>query len=245
MEKTWKPKVGGILTIICGSFYIVIVLTFVVISIITGAIEQSNIDPEGYKTTMILTIVLFVVTIMGIAAIIGGIFALRRKVWKMALAGAILSIVSSWIMGIIAVAFIAISRKEFGDNSINEIPSTEVDKDADIKKTRMRVAGGILNIICGAINIILGIVLIIAAIDRSLIDLSFMEQDLGISIMMIIIVLFMIIAGTIAIIGGINALHRKNWGVALAGAILSCLSYSSLLGVPSIILIALSRKEFH
>ena len=50
---------------------------------------------------------------IGIVAIIGGIFALRRRVWGMALTGAICSVPSIWILAIPAIIFIAMSKREF------------------------------------------------------------------------------------------------------------------------------------
>jgi hypothetical protein len=52
-----------------------------------------------------------------------------------------------------------------------------------------------------------------------------------------------LILGILAIIGGIYALHRKKSGLALTGSIAAFLPFS-LLGLASIILIALSKDEF-
>jgi hypothetical protein len=49
----------------------------------------------------------------GIVAIVGGVFALKRRVWKLALAGAILAIVSMPFLGIPATIFVAKGKKEF------------------------------------------------------------------------------------------------------------------------------------
>jgi hypothetical protein len=50
---------------------------------------------------------------LNILAIVGGIYAIRRKGWGLALAGGICSIFPSQVLGVLAVVFIAISRKEF------------------------------------------------------------------------------------------------------------------------------------
>lgn len=47
----------------------------------------------------------------------------------------------------------------------------------------------------------------------------------------------------VAVVGGIYALQRKNWGLSLAGSILAFL-YCRLVGIPVIVLIALSKNEF-
>jgi hypothetical protein len=59
---------------------------------------------------------------LGLIAIVGGIFAIRRKFWGLALAGAICAIVPphpwgylTWtpVLGILAVVFVALSKNEF------------------------------------------------------------------------------------------------------------------------------------
>jgi hypothetical protein len=51
--------------------------------------------------------------IVGILAIVGGIYALRRKIWGLALAGSIAAFFPSWILGIAAIVFTALSKNEF------------------------------------------------------------------------------------------------------------------------------------
>ena len=50
---------------------------------------------------------------LGIVALIGGIFALRRKVWGFALTGAILACFCLPPLGILSVIFLAVRKKEF------------------------------------------------------------------------------------------------------------------------------------
>jgi hypothetical protein len=57
----------------------------------------------------------------------------------------------------------------------------------------------------------------------------------------LIVIYFILLAVSIA--GGIAALQRRSYGLALAGAIISALPFS-LFGIAAIVLIALSRKEF-
>jgi hypothetical protein len=54
----------------------------------------------------------------------------------------------------------------------------------------------------------------------------------------------MIILGIVAIIGGIYAIQRKLWGMALAGAICAIIGPSALLGILAIIFIAIGKPEF-
>ena len=57
----------------------------------------------------------FFLLVLGAIALAGGIFAILRKVWGFALAGAICAIFSpGWINGILATIFVSISKDEFG-----------------------------------------------------------------------------------------------------------------------------------
>ena len=108
-------------------------------------------------------------------------------------------------------------------------------------KTRKPKIGGILVIISGvlgllgAINYSVGFGNI-SGLGRGDIPPFIPSIVLGMSIPSIIIAI-------IALVGGIFAVQRKRWRWALAGSISAVLSFL-LLGLPAIILIALSRDEF-
>lgn len=81
MEKTWKPTVAGIMCIIAG---ILCVLPSIAV---------------GWMYTPINT----ALVIVAIVPVVGGIFALRRRIWGMALAGSIVTVINTVIVGIFAV----------------------------------------------------------------------------------------------------------------------------------------------
>ena len=62
-----------------------------------------------------------IMLLMAVLVVLGGIFALQRKLWGWALAGSIAAILSLYftisfmlpVMGIIALIFVGLSRKEF------------------------------------------------------------------------------------------------------------------------------------
>jgi hypothetical protein len=50
---------------------------------------------------------------IGVVALIGGIFTLKRRLWGLALTGAILAILCGGVLGILATIFVSKGRKEF------------------------------------------------------------------------------------------------------------------------------------
>jgi hypothetical protein len=111
----------------------------------------------------------------------------------------------------------------------------------------MPAAGGILSIIAGAFNIA-GCALVL--VFRSLLASYSMQGTyyhhfglLNMPLVLGIIAMLFIVLDILAITGGINAIQRKNWGVAFAGSI-AALFASRLLGIFSLIFIALSKKDF-
>ena len=122
VEKTWKPIVAGILNIVGGALRIVgaIVLLMgvmffipVVVSVGPGpAPDMPNWMIPGVLSTILIIGLIFLL-IVGIIPIIGGIYALQRKKWGLALAGSIVAILGSSVMGILATIFVAMSKDEF------------------------------------------------------------------------------------------------------------------------------------
>jgi hypothetical protein len=55
----------------------------------------------------------FIILLIGVLGIIGGIISLRRRHWGAALAGAIAGSVTFWPCGIVAVIFISLGKSEF------------------------------------------------------------------------------------------------------------------------------------
>jgi len=51
--------------------------------------------------------------VLAIVVIIAGIVAMQRKMWWLALVGAVIVAIHFWLLGILAIIFVALSRKEF------------------------------------------------------------------------------------------------------------------------------------
>ncbi|MFC1957114.1 hypothetical protein ACFLVY_02345 [Chloroflexota bacterium] len=107
MERTWKGTTAGILTIISGCYGIGVgaVLTIIGAEFLAGIPGMDLMAGIGAG--------MFVI---GIIALVAGIFTLRRKSWGFALAGAILAAILfpvGTVLGILAIIFVAMGKKEF------------------------------------------------------------------------------------------------------------------------------------
>ena len=103
--------------------------------------------------------------------------------------------------------------------------------------TAKPIVAGILNIVVGAGavlgTIVMGIIILVAD--------AFAGEGLGWLVPLVGIPLLILAA--VAITGGVYAVKRRRWGWALAGSIATALM-SNLLGIVSIILVAISKEEF-
>jgi hypothetical protein len=97
--KTRKSTAAGILILMCGTFDV---------WYRSGELIRVGSNPVGIA--------------LGLIAIAGGIFALRRKVWGLALAGAICAVYPAhpWgpekfspLLGLLAIVLVVLSKKEF------------------------------------------------------------------------------------------------------------------------------------
>lgn len=91
MEKTWKPKAAGILCIIDGLICVIPCILVAFFFLFYGWGGGS-----GW-----LTLAGALLVIVGIMPIVGGTYALRRRRWGLALAGAIFTLLNSVILGVL------------------------------------------------------------------------------------------------------------------------------------------------
>ncbi len=104
--RAWMPTAAGILSIIAGAIGFFWGIVMATVGGIVGATE--GIFWFGTIGAPLIAI--------GIVAIIGGVFALRKRTWGLALAGAICSLCVppyTWFLAIPAIVFIALSKQEF------------------------------------------------------------------------------------------------------------------------------------
>jgi len=137
MERTWKPTTAGILTIIAGVIgigrgcFVLALAGFIgklsdyITEIsdlirqwagvfIPGTIDIPSIVERIISISSTALIVIGAVSLaFGIVALVGGIQAIRRRAWGLALAGSILALPSAVLLGILSIIFVSMGKKEF------------------------------------------------------------------------------------------------------------------------------------
>ena len=117
-RKTWKPTAAGILAIVVGAIGVIEWIAVAVLGILAwGLVPMGSLNGVG---GIIAAVVAIEITI-GIVAIVGGVFALRRKRWGMALAGSICAFFSFLLiplllnvpLAIAAIVLVIMGKGEF------------------------------------------------------------------------------------------------------------------------------------
>ena len=120
-QKTWKPTAAGILCIVGGVSILgltgiatvaMLLMSFTssVVSEAMPGITHEIISGSLYPIMIIMPILFFV---GGIPSLIGGIYAVQRKKWKLSLAGSIAAIFGATLIGILATVFTVMAKDEF------------------------------------------------------------------------------------------------------------------------------------
>lgn len=121
-----NAKVGGILSIVSGvfgflgaGFYILMIWMFNFMFTETYMPYGQEPMPPGFPHEMFQFIAIIYGTIgvclalIGVLAIVGGVYALQRKHWGLALAGAIAGTITFFPCGIPAIIFVSLGKGEF------------------------------------------------------------------------------------------------------------------------------------
>ena len=122
-----------------------------------------------------------------------------------------------------------------------------------MKRTSKPTIAGVINIISGVFFLMGGITIInltgqpvtesaYSYVKYSM-ELSGTPGTPTITTIIAMITSALIILGMLSLLGGIYSINRNVWGLALAGSIATFISTVAL-GVPTIVLTAISRKEF-
>ncbi len=102
-SKTWKPTVAGVIILIAG-----------IAGILHGLADL-------FRALFALNLFRFIglglggwgSIILGIIILVAGLTTLGRRAWWFALIGSILALTQFWLLGILAIILVALSRKEF------------------------------------------------------------------------------------------------------------------------------------
>lgn len=118
---TWKPRTAGIMTVVSGCYGISLGAALrqgpAFLKQFLGAIWIGSAPFDmGGDTASELAAYGILYIVFGVIAVLGGIYALRRKIWGLALAGAILTlwmIPFGTVLGILTIVFLGKSRSDF------------------------------------------------------------------------------------------------------------------------------------
>ncbi len=103
MKETWKPTAAGILCIIAGVIGVIVGIVIAAVGSIGWFFWMPWFSAIGVP-----------IIVLGIIAIIGGICALKRKIWGLALTGSICAFLGPWgLLGILAIIFVSLGKGEF------------------------------------------------------------------------------------------------------------------------------------
>ena len=110
---------GGILSIIVGVFELIVggvVVALRWVSIPCPLLSSSSFgDISSIATTSTWFIIMgAVLAVLGIIAIAGGASAIKRGSFGLSLAGAICALLPINILGLLAVIFVSLAKREFG-----------------------------------------------------------------------------------------------------------------------------------
>ena len=103
MEHTWKPTAAGILCIVAGAAAAISGLGLTVLGGVIGVPFGA-----GWMGAFGVPWIVF-----GVIAIVGGVYSLKRRAWGLALAGSICALSGYFILGLLAIIFVAMGKNEF------------------------------------------------------------------------------------------------------------------------------------
>ena len=126
MQKPWMPVVAGLLDIVSGAMGVAVGLCMSLRMFAVKAAQAApgvapRIAPHAGNYPQMphmffpgmgiaLGIALLVI---GVLAIVGGVYALRLKAWGLALAGSIGAVITGPVIGLLALIFTVLGREDF------------------------------------------------------------------------------------------------------------------------------------
>jgi heme/copper-type cytochrome/quinol oxidase subunit 2 len=120
-----NAMIGGILAIISGAFGILGAGSCVLAIIMFTYMPIYGAPmPEEFVTimTIVYSVIGFLFLLVGVLAIVGGAFGIRKKNWPLALAGSIAGTITFFPCGIPAIIFTTMAKPEF-DKTDTAVPA--------------------------------------------------------------------------------------------------------------------------
>jgi len=116
-DRTWKPVTAGVLSIVSGALCLALGLLLLLIGgTLSGVLAATGLpNVLSFIPVPILGIAAVPVILLGIGAIVGGSYAVRRRMWPLALAGAICALFPPQLtlLGVLAIVFVVLGKDEF------------------------------------------------------------------------------------------------------------------------------------
>jgi hypothetical protein len=114
-----NSQIGGILSIISGAIGVIGAFFLLLFTTIFGFVFTDPYFGVTDGTEVLSFLATFygglgvILLIFSIVAIIGGVYAIKKRLWGMALAGAICGLLTFWPTGIAAIILISLGKNEF------------------------------------------------------------------------------------------------------------------------------------
>lgn len=131
-----NARIGGVLSIVAGGFGILYMFAMIILGILMMGLafddtswrydSFNGIDPRNFMLA-IWAFLGFFYAVIGALAIVGGVFALKKKYWGLALAGAIAGTITFFPCGVVAIIFTAMGKPEF-QGQTPAAPAAPVEK---------------------------------------------------------------------------------------------------------------------
>ena len=127
-----NAKVAGILNIVCGVMGVlgalgIVFVILVVRTVLNRAFPFSDTSLQPGTVADLVTVIYIAsgifLALLSALAITGGVYALQRKYWGLALAGAIAGIFIFFPCGVVAIIFTVMAKPEF---TAGKLPSAPV-----------------------------------------------------------------------------------------------------------------------
>jgi hypothetical protein len=113
-----NARIGGVLSIVAGGWGILWALGSILLISLVTLVPFDSLEPAPQGDLLFIALFFYLIfggffLITGALAIVGGIFALKKKHWGLALAGAIAGTIVLFPCGIPAIIFISLGKPEF------------------------------------------------------------------------------------------------------------------------------------